>query len=671
MYFIINQRLNCLGTVNACCELLHANNASIRKISDLMTGTGKLVDPNNVNRAMRSNQNRNDRQYSLKTLISIICLLSTVLLSGCTATRPPDFSIGHAQPEAQQDNDIPSVVANAPVVPMPKPVAKLETYTVVVNDVPVRELLFTLARDATINVDIHPGVTGRATLNAVNQTLPQILDRIVKQTALRYQLDGSNLIISPDTPYWRTYRIDYVNLERDSTSESTVATQIATAGGSVAEEGGASGASGNSSKTRVTNKSKGHFWDLVSENVTAIVNKYEEARIKIEIEDKRLKALSNVNAAGNIVENVTNIASGNTQGAVDANNNSASGESEDDISKSVLTNPIGGFLTVYTTEGGHQNVQEYIDLVLVNAQKQVLIEVSIIEVELGDHYQAGVDWAAVSEADMLDDAGKIVGDGLSMLQAVTGANLASAPLFSLGYQKTTSDGGSITAIVKALESFGDVKVISSPKIMALNNQTALLKVVDEKVYFTVELEIQKDEDGRESSRNYLSEIHTVPVGLVMSVMPQINNNDTVTLSIRPTITRITGYAVDPAPKLLDAAFDNLIPEIQVREMDSLLQVPSTNTVVLGGLMQNKVNKNNSGIPFLSQLPLIGNLFSYKNEQFTKTELIIFIKPTVVKNPSLNGDFKEFREYLTFSEDGQNKPVSSLNKAQNTEGASVP
>ena len=207
--------------------------------------------------------------------------------------------------------------------------------------------------------------------------------------------------------------------------------------------------------------------------------------------------------------------------------------------------------------------------------------------------------------------------------------------------------------------------------MALNNQTALLKVVDEKVYFTVELEIEKDQDGRESGRNYLSEIHTVPVGLVMSVMPQINNNDTVTLSIRPTITRITGYAVDPAPKLLNAEFDNLIPEIQVREMDSLLQVPSSKTVVLGGLMQNKVNKNSSGVPFLSGIPLIGNLFSYKDEQFTKTELVIFIKPTVIKNPSLNGDFKEFREYLTFTGDGKNGLSSSRIKTQNSEGTSEP
>ncbi len=576
----------------------------------------------------------------------VICLLLIVVLSGCTASKPPEMSLGHIQVEKQRNTEIPSVVTNTPVVPLPKPVPKLEIYTVVVNNVPVRELLFSLARDATINIDIHPEVSGRATLNAVNQTLPQILDRISRQVSLRYQIDGLNLIISRDTPYWRTYRIDYVNLERDSSSETTVATQIATAGGTVSELGVARSVAGNSSKTMVTNQSKGHFWDLVSQNVTAIVKKFES------------KSEVPINSVSTLVANTAgdNNATGTPQ-LESTTSNAALGESEEGDNINVLTNPIGGFLTVYTTDKGHSHVQEYIDLVLVNAQKQVLIEVSIIEVELGDRYQAGVDWAGISSPDMFDDAGNIIADGLSMLQTMTGANLATSPLFAMAYQKTTSNGGSISAVIRALENFGDVKVISSPKIMALNNQTALLKVVDEKVYFTVELEIVKDRDGRESSRNYVSDIHTVPVGMVMSVMPQINNNNTVTLSIRPTITRITGYAIDPAPKLLNAEFDNLIPEIQVREMDSLLQVPSENTVVLGGLMQNKIKKNSSGIPFLSELPIIGNLFSYKDEELLKTELVIFIKPTVIKNPSLDGDFSGFRNYLSVIQKNQSQNIA--------------
>ena len=134
--------------------------------------------------------------------------------------------------------------------------------------------------------------------------------------------------------------------------------------------------------------------------------------------------------------------------------------------------------------------------------------------------------------------------------------------------------------------------------------------------------------------------------------PQISEDSSVTMNIRPTISRITGYAVDPAPKLLladarfgDTSFDNLIPEIQVREIESLLRVNNAQTVVLGGLMQNKTNKADNGIPLLSNLPLIGNLFSYRDDNFTKTELIIFLRPTIIQNASLDGDLHDFRRYL--------------------------
>ncbi len=196
-----------------------------------------------------------------------------------------------------------------------------------------------------------------------------------------------------------------------------------------------------------------------------------------------------------------------------------------------------------------------------------------------------------------------------------------------------------------LEKFGNVRVISSPKLMALNNQTALLKVVDEKVYFTVELDIQAATTTAPERRTFTSKIHTVPVGLVMSVLPQISRNGYVSLSIRPTITRITGFATDPAPALMNQTFTNLIPEIQIREMVSLLQVADGQTIVMGGLMQNRVVKNSQQLPGASRLGKLGNLFKYKDQTFTKTELVIFIRPTIIKNGGVSNRFKRLRMIL--------------------------
>ena len=206
------------------------------------------------------------------------------------------------------------------------------------------------------------------------------------------------------------------------------------------------------------------------------------------------------------------------------------------------------------------------------------------------------------------------------------------PFFSIGYDND-DPVNSISGTIRLLQQFGNTKVLSSPKIMALNNQTAILKVVNEEVFFTVELDIRDATADIPERRTFTSEIHTVPVGLIMSVTPQVSDNGYVSLNIRPTISRITGFAIDPAPRLAGAEFDNLIPEIQVREIESLLQVLDGRTVILGGLMQNEQISTKDGVPGLSRLPGVGKLFSYSDDDLVKTELVIFLKPTVIRNGS--------------------------------------
>ena len=532
-------------------------------------------------------------------------LACMMIMSGCTTTNPPKPSTAHLNEPMPRQADIPSLVTQAPVLPPPRKQARQETYTVVVNEVPVKDLLFSLARDARLDVDIHPGIEGVVTLNAVNQTLAQILDRISKQVSLRIQMDGPNLIVSPDTPYWRTYAVGYVNMARDSESEVSVATQIATAGGSVSGSAGSS-RQGNVSQTKVKNSSSNDFWAVIEANIIAIV-------------EQPLK--------------VNSVADSAKDDAAKNDTSEAENSSEEEVSP-VVVNAASGVISVNTGQQQHRQIQAFLDQVLTNALRQVLIEMTIVEVELGDRYQAGVDWQNLAS-----------GDGLTILSTLTGSNLSVPPVFSLSYSNTTPSGSSYSTTLRMLETFGDVKVLSSPKIMALNNQTALLKVVDEKVYFTVEMEIENATQTTPERRTFLSEIHTVPVGLVMSVTPQINEVDSVSLNIRPTISRITGYAVDPAPRLANSGFDNLIPEIQVREMESLLQISNGQMVVMGGLMQDKTDKNDSGVPYLSKLPLLGSLFRYRDDEVTKSELVIFLRPTVIKSAGVGFDLANYSEYL--------------------------
>ena len=147
-------------------------------------------------------------------------------LGGC-GQQPIKPSPVHIQAEKPApEGVIPAPVQVAPVLPPPSAAPRAETYTVVVNNVRVQDLLFALARDAKLNVDIHPGLSGSVTLNAIDQTLPQLLGRISRQVDMRYELDGQTLTVMRDTPYLRVYRVDYMNLSRDAQSQANLSTQV-------------------------------------------------------------------------------------------------------------------------------------------------------------------------------------------------------------------------------------------------------------------------------------------------------------------------------------------------------------------------------------------------------------------------------------------------------------
>lgn len=519
----------------------------------------------------------------IRRLTNLIAgFLATVLLAapGC-APMPPRPAGGHIESPADTRQHIPAPVEGLPLVPPPRPAEPEETFSVVVTDVPVAELLFAIARDAHINVDVHPGLQGTVTLNALDQTLPQILERIAAQVAMRYRFDGDLLVIEPDRPYLQSYRIDYVNLSRSSKSSNSVATQIASTGPSALEGaagGGNEAGAGNNSVTEVTSTSENQFWETLRGNVNAMLGLVEEEK------------------------------AGNT---------------------AVIVNRGSGLLTVRATQRQHRHIREYIHRLITSAQRQVLIEATVVEVQLKNDYQFGVDWSRLADE----------GTGLSFTQSLLGNNLIDPPNFTVGYAKNSSLFGDLTATVKMLQEFGNVKVLSSPKIMAINNQTALLKVVDNLVYFTIESDTTNTQTV--SQTTFTSTPHTVPVGFVMSVTPQISADQSVALNVRPTISRVTSFVKDPNPQLGD--IESLVPQIQVREMESLLRVQNGQVAVLGGLIQDSVDLSDSGLPGLSALRYVGDAFTYRNNKVKKSELVIFLRPRVITD--LSEPLDVYADYL--------------------------
>jgi MSHA biogenesis protein MshL len=543
-------------------------------------------------------------------LISSIALFS--FLTACAEVEPKPFvpSSGHISEETQAASDIPELATQTPVLPAPAPAAELEKYTVVVNEVPVKELLFALARDAQVNVDIDPVIEGVVTINAIDQTLPQILDRIARQVDLRYVYNGDNLQIMPDLPYLRTYTIDYVNMSRDTSSSNTVATQISSASGG----GESSGGGGNNSTTDVTSISNHHFWETLVLNVSAILG----------------------DAAGG----------GGGSGALP-------------ITDTVIPNPEAGLLAVRATDAQHKQIQEFIDQAQERAQRQVLIQVTIAEVQLSEDYQAGIDWSFLQSATKA---------GVQIISGIVGGPpaalaLAAARPLILEYQDPNQDrDNKIQASVKLLDQFGNVRIMSSPQLMVLNNQTATLKVVENIVYFEIESEVAAGQGLSQAVTSVDTTAVTVPVGIVMAVTPQISSTSTVSLNVRPTISRISEFVPDPNPEQLvdgDGIPLNQVPQIVIREMESMLRLNDGQIAVLGGLMQDTSADSVDGYPVISDVPGVGAAFKTTTKAYEKTELVIFIQPTIIQTASLDADLNNYRQYLNPSRESLLPPPRSL------------
>tara|TARA_R110002095_G_scaffold140189_1_gene121808 strand:- start:16 stop:1068 length:1053 start_codon:yes stop_codon:yes gene_type:complete len=322
---------------------------------------------------------------------------------------------------------------------------------------------------------------------------------------------------------------------------------------------------------------------------------------------------------------------------------SATGTGSDiTVTDTVIPNPESGVLTVRATAAQHEQVQSFIDQVLVSAKRQVLIQTTIVEVTLNEDYKAGIDWSFINAN------GK---SGFNFIStALAGVNNLPAtvvPSFVISaVDNNAAREQSLTGSISLLNEFGDTKILSSPQVMALNNQTALLKVVENIVYFEVDAETTPGAVGAAAVTTIDTTAKTVPVGIVMTVTPQIDANGTITLNVRPTISRFVKDVPDPNPQLAGAGTTNNVPQIAVREMESVLRLNDGQIGVLGGLMQDQAQDKDAGIPGLKDRGFFGNLFKAKSAQYDKTELVIFLKPIIVSNPNIDSDLEEYKKYLS-------------------------
>jgi MSHA biogenesis protein MshL len=549
----------------------------------------------------------------------VLLALGATLLAACTPA-PMKASDTHIVAEAPRaPSEIPPAVQIAPLLPPPKPTTRPETYSVVVNNVRVQELLFALARDAKLNVDVHPDIAGSVTLNAIDQTLPQLLARIARQVDMRYEIRDSTIVVVPDSPVLRTYRVDYLNMSRDSQSDVSLTTSIG--GAAVAGGGAAAGTpAGGGTQQSIKNRAGNHFWETLIANVKDLLRET----------DKVLPASA---PAAALVAPTAQPAPGQPGTTTTTTVVTPPVATSTYVEKaSVIANQESGILTIRATGRQHEKIQEFLDQVLASATRQVLIEATVVEVRLNNQYQQGINWFAMPR-----------GQGGFTLRQPGGASSPAGVVtdnFSIGY---LSPDGNLSVVMRFLESFGTLKVLSSPKVSVLNNQTAMLRVVDNLVYFTIKSDISQNQ--LQTVTVFTTTVNPYSVGFTMSVTPQISDTDRVLLNVRPTITREIGKAIDPNPALVQLDITNEIPLLQTRELESILHVQSGQVAIMGGLMQDEIDEVDDGIPGVNRVPGVNRIFRQLRNNNRKTELVVFLRPTVVRDASMDGDYRRFRALL--------------------------
>lgn len=514
------------------------------------------------------------RHYSKGIYATILTLLG-IFLAGCGAPVPRAPVSAHLSEQYAAISPIPAIPEQrTPEAPKAQPPEK--RFSVTVRKVAVDNLLFALARDAGLDISIDPDVDGKVTLNALDQPMDAILERIARQLPLRFEYTRSgSLHVMNDTPFMHHYPLDYVNLERRV--NATVANTMQIGAG---QQGNAN--TGSQSSTRIENSTHHRLWERIEQRIQSLL-----------------------------------------------------GRGNKDEGSDIVVDAEAGMISVIATQRQHRRIETYLRMLGESVGRQVLIEATIVEVALSEAHEQGVDWSGLVRNGLFEFAGN------PMKAAV-----------NLRYNREDNP----RTLISLLESFGTTRVLSSPRLSVLNNQTALLKVVENYVYFTVKADTTTTANVG-TTVTYTTTPQTVSVGLVMGVTPQISHDGEVTLNIRPTITSIGKEVADPNPDLRKNGIENLVPMIRTREIESVMRLKNGQIAVLGGLMEDKVDYQTKRPPILGDIPLAGELLNNRNNLARKTELVIFLRPVIIHDPGIDRDFAAFGRYLPREADFQAPPTA--------------
>jgi MSHA biogenesis protein MshL len=454
-----------------------------------------------------------------------------------------------------------------------------------------------LAARSGLQYQIDPEVRGTVNTVLRNKTLPEALASIMPQ-GMSYQIQNGVLRVGPTRLATRIFTLDYVALSRFGSAATVIQRRL---GSSAIGAGGVGG--GGAGGGLGTGGALGAGADVIS--AVSIADVWEEIRVAVEA------LLFDATAPSNPAQGAQSASAGGISGTTGRPYSRIAPDG-----RRLIVNPIAGTITVSAFPAQLEQLDIFIRAFEASIQRQVLIEAKIVEVNLDRSFQFGIDWNVLARA---GTASLNVTSRLPTTTPRTGAVPTGNVEFTL-----SGGPGQITAVLNALSSQGDVRVLSSPRVSALNNQRAVFDVTTGEIVFNVTTTFVANPNGTPISQQQVTP-QQVNVGIVLDVLPQIGADNAVTMNIRPVVTSVSRTATF---KTADGATFSA-PVIDTRETDTMARLRAGETIIIGGLMQTRREKVRSGVPGLRSIPLLGRLFTSYSDVERKAELVIFLTPTII------------------------------------------
>lgn len=450
----------------------------------------------------------------------------------------------------------------------------LQSLSINIDDsVPLKEVFIDLCKQAKVGCEISSNFEdNRVDFSAHQKPFIEIIEDLCAITHKRMTIIKDRIRIEEDRPHLVNYNIQFLSSLRKSANKVSTATQVLS--GAQNEKNTLD----NGSSSTISTHSYIDFWKELNTAIKTILTH------------------------------------------IPSSDDDEPGAKKEDASPKYAFHRQAGLLSIVATSAQHKAIANYLEQLKKAATTQVLIEAKIIEVALDKQFESGIDWSFLSNA-----------------SGVFPGNTISSGAVALTYKNSDISGA-----LKLMERFGTTKTLSSPRLTVMNNQNAVLKIGENKVFFRLKYnQVRLDPATRPNGSlsdmiTANSEIQTVPIGITLSVQPSINmDTNDITLSIRPTITNSHKSVQDPAIDIMAQNSPNKeikseIPIIEVRELDSVLTIKSGRVAVIGGLMQEKSKDQTTGIPGTSG-SFLDSLFGNASTQRVLTELVIFLKATILEN----------------------------------------